>query len=103
MASERNHAANNFALECDGITAGSIAGKYPTFNDKTKRWTCSNFRLKIDGLDNVCKATTKIDAIVLTQNTTVNSVGELRDCQKEPTSLAVPDLVITFNENQADG
>ena len=82
--------------------AGSISGKYPIYSDKQKRWTCANFRLKIDGLDDVCKATSKIDSISLTQSTALNAVGELRDTQKEPASLAVPDLVITAHEHKAD-
>lgn len=82
--------------------AGSIAGKYPTFNDKQKRWTTANYRLKIDGLDDLCKHVTNIDAIVLQQNTALNAVGELRDTQIEPASISVPDLVITFNSNKAD-
>jgi phage tail-like protein len=95
-----------FAIEKSTFTtapAGSISGKYPTFNDKQKRWTCANFRLKIDGLDDVCKATTAIDAITLTQATAVNAVGEMREIQKEPAAVSYSDLVITFNANKMDG
>jgi phage tail-like protein len=81
---------------------GAKINSTPTFNTQSKRWTCANFRLKIDGLDAVCAAVTDIDGITLSQNTATNATGELRDIQIEPTSLTMPDLVCTFNESASD-
>ncbi len=82
--------------------AGSISGKYPTFNDKQKRWTCANYRPKLDGHDEVCQAVTKIDAVTFKLNTAINSVGEHRGIQIEPSSVELSDLVITFYAHKAD-
>jgi phage tail-like protein len=65
-----------------------------------KKWLPSNFRLKIDGLD--CTRVNKIDAIVLKQKVVENSVGELRDYEKEPAHLEIPNLVVTLAESHAD-
>jgi phage tail-like protein len=65
-----------------------------------KKWLPSNFRLKIDGLD--CTRVNKIDAIVVRQKIIDNPVGELRDYQKEPAHLEIPNLVVTLAESHAD-
>jgi len=65
-----------------------------------KKWLPSNFRLKIDGLD--CTRVNKIDAIVVKQNVVDNPVGELRDYEKEPAHLEIPNLGITLAESQAE-
>ena len=67
-----------------------------------KQWLPSNFRLRIDGLDDACSRVTKIDALVLKQKNVDNSVGEHRDYQKEPASIEVPNLVITTAESHAE-
>src|SRR5216684_2416619 len=64
-----------------------------------KKWLPANFRLKIDGLD--CTRVNKIDAIVVKQKVVDNPVGELRDYEKEPAQLEIPNLVITLVESHA--
>ncbi len=64
-----------------------------------KKWLPSNFRLTIDGLD--CTRVNKIGAITLRQHMVDNAVGELRDSQKEPAYLEVPNLVVTLAESHA--
>jgi phage tail-like protein len=65
-----------------------------------KKWLPSNFRLRIDGVD--CTRVNKIASLVVKQKLSENPVGELRDYQKEPALLEIPDLVVTFPESHAD-
>jgi hypothetical protein len=80
----------------------SIAGKFPIKSDIQKQWLPANFRLRIDGLDPACTRVNKIDALVVKQKNTDMPVGELRDYQREPVALEIPNLVITFPESHAD-
>lgn len=66
-----------------------------------KRWLPSNFRLRIDGLENPCTRVNKIEALVVKQKVVENPVGELRDYEREPAVLETPNLVITFPESHA--
>jgi phage tail-like protein len=64
-----------------------------------KKWLPSNFRLKIDGVD--CTYVNKIDALVFEQKLVDNAVGELRDYEKQPAYLEIPDLIVTVAESHA--
>lgn len=66
---------------------------------RPKPWLLSNFRLKIDGLD--CTRVSKIGALVVAQKNSLHAVGELRDYQTEPTSVEIPNLVVTLAESHA--
>ena len=66
-----------------------------------KRWLASNFRLKIDGLDETCQHVNKIEALVIKQKVLEFHEGESRDTQLIPTTLEYPNLVITFPETHA--
>jgi len=79
----------------------SIAGKYPIQANVQKKWLPANFRLKIDGLDDPCARVTKIEALVVKQKVIENAVGEMRDFEKEPASVEIPNLVITFAESHS--
>ncbi len=72
----------------------------PANSKVQKQWLPSNFKLTIDNLD--CTQVNKIEAITLKQKVVENPVGELRDYQREPASLEVPNLVVTFTEAIAD-
>jgi len=63
-----------------------------------KNWLPSNFRLTIDGMGDATKNVNKIEALVIKQKVTENAVGEERDFQLEPTSVQIPNLVITLPE-----
>ena len=79
----------------DGKSLGGASkGGYPQ-----KKWLPSNFRLTIDGLD--CTRVNKIEALVVKQKIVENPVGELRDYEKEPAHLEIPNLVITLAESHA--
>ena len=69
---------------------------------KQKKWLPSNFRLRIDGCEAGCAKVNKIEALTIKQKVTENAIGEQRDYQKEPTSVEIPNLVITLAESHAD-
>jgi phage tail-like protein len=80
----------------------SIAGdKYSIDARVQKQWLPANFRLRIDGLEEPCSRVNKIEAIVVKQKVIENPVGEMRDYEKEPAYLEIPNLVITFPESHA--
>ena len=66
-----------------------------------KQWNPANFRLQLTDLD--CTRVTQIDELTITRRTTSDAVGEMRDYEKEPGSLQIPDLAITFAESGSDG
>jgi T4-like virus tail tube protein gp19 len=78
-----------------GGGGGGLAGK----GGQQKKWLCSNFRLKLDGLD--CTRVNRIEPLVPTTVIVENAVGELRDYQKEPAHVDVPDLVVTLADRDA--
>jgi len=80
------------------IKKGSKLGNIPNGSAQQKKWLTSNFRLRIDGLDDACKHTLKVDALTIKQKTTENAIGEHRDYQREPTSVEIPNLVVTIPE-----
>ena len=69
---------------------------------KQKKWLPSNFRLRIDGCEAGCAKVNKIEALTVKQKVTENAIGEQRDYQREPTSVEIPNLVITLAESHAD-
>jgi len=66
-----------------------------------KKWLPANFRLVINGLEEACTRVNKIEALTVKQKNVENAVGELRDAEKEPANLEIPNLVITFAESHA--
>ncbi len=81
--------------------AATISGKYSTDANVQKKWLPANFRLRIDGLEESCTRVNKIESIVVKQKVVENPVGELRDYEKEPALLEVPNLVVTFPESHS--
>jgi len=77
----------------------SVSGKYATNAVQQKKWLPANFRLKIDGTD--CTRVNKIEAIVVKQKIIDNAVGELRDYEREPAHLEIPNLVVTLAESHS--
>ncbi len=81
--------------------AGNVV---PNSSGKTQTrmtWNAKDFRLKIDGLDDATRWTSKIDAITLKQRVTAGSIGDHRDYETEPANMEVPNLVITVAEAHA--
>jgi phage tail-like protein len=83
-------------------TQPSGAVQAPIGKGEQKKWLPSNFRLKIDGLDNACTRVNKIEALTIKQKVIENPCGELRDSEKIPASIEYPNLVVTFDESHAD-
>jgi phage tail-like protein len=81
----------------------SVSGKYSIDAKVQKKWLPANFRLRIDGLDDSCQRVNKIEAITVKQKVVENPIGELRDYEKEPAVLEIPNLVITFPESHSKG
>lgn len=81
--------------------SGKVTGGYAIDAKKQKQWTPANFKLRIDGLEEPCTRVAKIDALTIKQKVTDNSIGELRDYEKEATSVEIPNLVITLAESHA--
>jgi hypothetical protein len=73
--------------------------QYPV---KQQKWLSSNFRLSIPGCEEACKRVSRIDAFSIKQQILEYPPSELRDYQKEPGNLEIPNLVITMAESHAD-
>lgn len=65
-------------------------------------WSPANFRIEAEGLTDACKRVSKVEAITIKQKVTENAIGDMRDYEKEPTSMEVPNLVVTFLDSHAD-
>ncbi len=78
----------------------SIAGSYKNDQTLQKKWLPSNYKLVIDGLD--CTRVNKIEAITVKQKVVENPTGELRDYEREPAHLEIPNLVVTLAESHAE-
>ncbi len=74
---------------------------YPSDPTKAKLWLPSNFRLRIDGLDEACARVTKIDALTIKQNSAPLDIGNFRESRLEPTSVTIPDLAVSLPESAA--
>jgi hypothetical protein len=66
---------------------------------KQHRWSPSNFRLNIDGLD--ASRVYKIEPITLRQKTVDFAIGEERGIQKEPVQVEYPNLRVTIPESHS--
>jgi hypothetical protein len=81
-------------------TSGKInTSPYPV---KQQKWLSSNFRVSIQGCEEACKRVNRIDAFSIKQQILEYPAGELRDHEKEPGNLEIPNLVITMAESHAD-
>src|SRR5262249_35413370 len=66
-----------------------------------KPWLSSNFRLKIDGVEEACARVTRIEPISITGRLIQDPVGELRDYDTHIGRLDLSDLVIPLAESRA--
>ena len=70
---------------------------------KQKQWLPANFRFSLDGLEQTTARVNKIEAIVVKQKVVENPVGEMRDYEKEPAHLEIPNLQVSLADLDADG
>jgi hypothetical protein len=68
-----------------------------------KKWLPSNFRLSIAGLEGATKRVNKIEALTIKQKTVERATGEIREAAIEPSTLEIPNLVVTLPEADAAG
>jgi hypothetical protein len=99
-ASSKDAGALTLTLSPEYTRVKAGSGKLSqSLGTKTKQWITSNFRLTIPGLD--CTRVTRIGALSLSLATTSNAVGEMRDYEKTPSALTVPNLVVSLSEKAA--
>lgn len=67
--------------------------------DVPKKWLPSNFRFEMNGLDG--SYVNSIESFTVSQKVVDNAVGELRDYEKEPAHLDIPNLKVTVAESHA--
>jgi hypothetical protein len=60
-----------------------------------KQWLCSNFRIEIGDLP--CQRVSKCDSFTWKQGIVKDEVGTVRDCQKEPAKIEVPNLKLSIS------
>ncbi|HVP62174.1 MAG TPA: phage tail protein [Myxococcaceae bacterium] len=75
-----------------------VAIKFEIAADK---WRTSDFKLKIDGLDDATSRALKIEAITIKQKVVENAVGEQRDYQKQPAGVDFSDVAVTVADSHA--
>lgn len=68
---------------------------------KNKTWLPSNFRLRIQGLEEACSRVSRVDSLTIKQHLTQEETGQMSAVQREPTKLEFPQLVITVPESHA--
>jgi hypothetical protein len=78
---------------------GNVIG--PVASRQQKSWTPTNFRIRIQGLEDSCNHVSKIEALVFKQTIVQDPVGEMRNYQKEPAKKEFPNLVLLLSESQA--
>ena len=74
----------------------------PLSPPKQKLWTPSNFRVRIDGLEDVCRNISKVEAITIKQNVIENTIGEKLIFDKEPAQIDFPNVILTVPESDAE-
>jgi len=92
--------AVKFATEYTRKKKGSGDAQLTINAEKQKRWTARNFRLAIGGLD--CTRVNKVEALTVKQKVVEHAVGEIRDYEKEPANIEVPNLVVSVAESHSE-
>jgi len=101
-ASSKDPAYLTLKITPEYTRMASSTGKASSFGiAKVARLLPSNFRLSIDGLD--CTGVSKIDAILVTQESSPSQIGEQRDSEKQPGVLEISNLAITVADDDQNG
>jgi T4-like virus tail tube protein gp19 len=77
--------------------SGTIASQYHA----QKKWMVNSFSFEMAGLDG--SRVNHIDAITIGQKSDEHAVGELRDYEKTPSGLVIPNLTLTLSESGSQG
>jgi hypothetical protein len=97
---DSGHMTVKFATEVTRTAKGSGKIEPVAVGQKQKKWMVNNFRLSIDGVD--CTRVQKVGALTVVQTVAADPIGAGRDVNKQPSTLHIPDLVVTLAEAHAD-
>jgi len=93
--SSKDAAAMTVKLAPEYTRAVKASGKLTTTPPKAqKKWLASNFRFELGGLET--KRVLRIEPFAVKQQPATDAIGEVRDFQKEPTSIEFPNLRVTL-------
>lgn len=70
--------------------------------DQQKLWTANNFRFRLDGYDQACKSTARIDSFTIKQNIIEHHVGGRQAPIKTPSQMDFPNLAFYVPESEAE-
>jgi phage tail-like protein len=73
----------------------------PAATKQTGKMLVSNFRLRIQGLEQACARVNRIEAVTIRQKTVGSAVGDQRGYQQAPGGIDFPNLVFTMSETDA--
>ena len=82
------------------VTGGGVQAN-PTASTKQASPLVSNFRLRIQGLEQDCAFARRIEALAIRQKTATPAIGDARDYQQTPGKIEYPNLVFTVAEAHA--
>src|SRR5665647_2464485 len=69
--------------------------------NKQKLWTACNFRFVMDGFEQACKRTTKVDSFTIKQNIIEHHTGGRRSPIKTPSQIEFPQISFYVPESDA--
>jgi hypothetical protein len=84
----------SFAPEFARTSPGGGAISKSTQTAKQKKWVASNFRFELGDLPT--KRVSKVSAFTIRQSVAQDPIGEIRDYEKHPAVLEIPNIKVTF-------
>lgn len=104
-AADKSAAYMNVTLAVEGMTFAPGDGKKVVssygFNSQ-KLWTACNFRFSIEGFDDACKRTAKVDSFTIKMNVLEYHAGGHRAPIKMPSPIDFPNISFYIPEADAD-
>lgn len=104
QADDKNAAYMNISLSVEDIVFSAGDGqKLAQQGDmqNQKLWKANNFRFSLDGFDEACKRTSKVDAFTIKQNIIEHHTGGRQSPVKVPAGVEFPNLVFYVPEIDA--
>jgi hypothetical protein len=90
----------SFAPEVARTSPGGGALSKATQTSKQKKWVASNFRFELGDLPT--KRVSKVSAFTIRQSVAHDAVGEIRDYEKHPVVLEIPNIKVTFADTDRE-
>lgn len=69
--------------------------------DTQKLWSANNFRFRLDGYEQACRRTSKVDSFTIKQNIVEHHVGGRQSPIKTPSQIEFPNLAFYVPESDA--